>query len=66
MSFHSRREKLQFSYCEIIKDHFFDKLIEPCDEYDVSTLQALELIFPGLVVKTKRILAESTANPIEP
>ena len=42
----------------VVKDQCFQKLVEACAEFDVLTLQALELIFAALVVKTKRLLAD--------
>ena len=41
-----------------VKDQCFQKLVEACAEFDVLTLQALELIFAALVIKTKRLLAD--------
>ena len=51
-------EVVVFDGVSTVKDRFFEKLVEPSDNYDVLTLQALELIFFALVVKTKRMLAD--------
>ena len=50
-------EAVVFEGQRIENDEIFSHLIEPNPEFDVLTLQALELIFVALVVKTKRLLA---------
>ena len=47
-----------FEGYNVVKDQCFQKLVEASAEFDVLTLQALELIFAALVVKTKRLLAD--------
>lgn len=47
-----------FEGFEVLKDSVFDKLVEPNDNFDTLTVQALELIFSSLVVKTKRLLSD--------
>ena len=51
-------EAVVFEGQRIENDEIFSHLIEPNPEFDVLTLQALELIFAALVVKTKRLLAD--------
>lgn len=51
-------EVVLFEGYEVVKDQIFDKLVEPNQNFDVLTLQALELIFAAVVVKTKRLLAD--------
>ena len=44
--------------CFDLKDEIFEKLVEPSDEFDVLTLQALQLIFAALIVKMKCMLED--------
>ena len=55
-------ETVVFADYKIVEDQMYDKLVQPSDEYDVLTLQALELVFSALVVKTKRMLADHLAQ----
>ena len=49
---------LLFTGFDLKKDEIFHKLVKPSDEFDILTLQALELIFAALVIKMKRMLED--------